>query len=177
MIFCVIAIVAGIYWFQYWLGRPERANQLILLSINFAPIVSALLNSAVIVTLNLLYQKVAIGLNDYENHRTDTEYEDYLIGKIFMFQMVNSFAGLTYVAFIKDFLNLDCINPTCTGDVAGSLSTIFLSALVSRAILQIFVRKVSSLCLFLLLFPIIIPFDYCLFCCCCSLLFVCCCSF
>lgn len=150
MIMCVIAIVGGIYWFQFWLGRPERANKLILLGINFAPIVGSLLNSVVIVTLNMLYQKVAIGLNDYENHRTDTEYEDYLIGKIFLFQMVNSFAGLTYVSFVKDFLNLDCINPTCTGDVASSLSTIFLSALVSRAIIQIFVRKVSfsaSLCM------------------------------
>lgn len=144
MILCVVAIVAGIYWFQYWLGRPERAALLVLGGINFAPIVSALLNSAVIVTLNLLYQRVAIALNDYENHRTETEYEDYLIGKIFLFQMVNSFAGLTYVAFVKDFLRLPCLNATCTGDVAGSLSTIFLSALVSRAVLQIFVRKLSQ---------------------------------
>ncbi len=142
MICCVIAIVAGIYWFQYWLGRPERAKLLVVLGINFAPIVSSLLNSVVIVTLNLMYQKVAIKLNNYENHRTETEYEDYLIGKIFLFQMVNSFAGLTYVAFVKDFLDIPCLNPTCTGDVASSLSTIFLSALVSRAIIQIFVRKV-----------------------------------
>lgn len=102
------------------------------------------MNSVVIVSLNLIYQNIAIFLNDYENHRTDTEYEDYLISKIFLFQMVNSFAGLTYVSFVKDFLDIDCVNPTCTGDVASALSTIFLSALVSRAILEIFVRKVRQ---------------------------------
>ena len=81
-------------------------------------------------------------LNNYENHRTDTQYEDYLISKIFLFQLVNSFAGLTYVSFIKFFLDLKCSNATCTGDVAASLSTIFISALVTRAITGIFVRKV-----------------------------------
>ena len=37
-----------------------------------------------------------------ENHRTDTEYEDNLIAKTFMFQFVNSYASLIYIAFIKE---------------------------------------------------------------------------
>lgn len=39
-----------------------------------------------------------------ENHRTDTEYEDNLIAKTFMFQFVNSYASLVYIAFIKEHI-------------------------------------------------------------------------
>ena len=38
----------------------------------------------------------------------DTEYEDYLISKIFLFQIVNSFSSLSYLAFVKAFLNFTC---------------------------------------------------------------------
>jgi hypothetical protein len=39
--------------------------------------------------LNAVYSLVAIQLTEYENHRTDTEYEDFLIGKTFVFQFIN----------------------------------------------------------------------------------------
>ncbi len=91
--------------------------------------------------LNIVYQGVAIRLNDYENHRTDTQYEDFLISKIFCFQLVNTFAGLTYVSFVKHYLGIRCNRDSCTGDVAATLSTVFLSAMVTRALLQIFVAK------------------------------------
>lgn len=39
-----------------------------------------------------------------ENHRTDTAYEDNLIAKTFMFQFVNSYASLVYIAFIKEHM-------------------------------------------------------------------------
>lgn len=39
-----------------------------------------------------------------ENHRTDTAYEDNLIAKTFMFQFVNSYASLVYIAFIKEHI-------------------------------------------------------------------------
>lgn len=94
--------------------------------------------------LNAAYQGVAVRLNNFENHRTDTMYEDYLISKIFMFQLVNSFAGLTYVSFVKHFIGLKCNNNNCTADVAATLSTVFLSALVSRAVVKIFVTKVLA---------------------------------
>jgi hypothetical protein len=143
MICGVIAIVAGIYYFQWWINQPAHNDILVLGSLNLTSIIATLMNTVVIVVLNMVYQGVAISLNDYENHRTDTQYEDYLISKIFSFQLVNTFAGLTYVSFVKTYLGIHCTkNDNCTGDVAASLSTVFLSAMVTRAILQIFVRKV-----------------------------------
>ncbi len=37
-----------------------------------------------------------------ENHRTQTQYETMLITKIFLFQFVNSYTSLYYVAFFKN---------------------------------------------------------------------------
>ena len=40
-------------------------------------------------------------LNDYENHRTETAFEDALIAKIFIFNFINTFMVVFYVAFIQ----------------------------------------------------------------------------
>ena len=133
----------AIYFFQYWINQPQRNGTLKFIGIDFTSPIASVLNAVIIVLLNHGYQGVAVKLNDFENHRTDTQYEDFLIVKLFMFQMVNSFAGLSYVAFIKVFLNIKCTGVTCTSDVASSLSTIFISSLVTRAITSIFVSKVS----------------------------------
>ena len=40
--------------------------------------------------MNIVYFKIAKWLNDKENHRTETEHEDQLIIKTFLFQFFNS---------------------------------------------------------------------------------------
>lgn len=40
-------------------------------------------------------------MTDWENHRTQTDYENRLIIKIFLFQFVNSYTSLFYVGFFK----------------------------------------------------------------------------
>uniref|UniRef100_A0A8D8YM26 Anoctamin n=2 Tax=Cacopsylla melanoneura TaxID=428564 RepID=A0A8D8YM26_9HEMI len=55
---------------------------------------------AVIITLlDEAYYKVALWLNDMENYRLDTKYENQLIVKVALFQFVNSFSSLFYIAF------------------------------------------------------------------------------
>jgi len=41
------------------------------------------INACIIVGLEKVYRRVATALNDWENHRTATQYEDYLISKLF----------------------------------------------------------------------------------------------
>jgi hypothetical protein len=55
----------------------------------------------VIVLLNILYETLAMKLNDWENHRTASKYEAHLTFKIFLFQFVNLNASLFYIAFFK----------------------------------------------------------------------------
>ena len=50
------------------------------------------LNAAFIVLMNSVYASLAGRLNEWENHRTETEYQDALIIKTFVFQFINSCA-------------------------------------------------------------------------------------
>ncbi|XP_033099885.1 anoctamin-7-like isoform X2 [Anneissia japonica] len=78
----------------------------------YASLTSTVLNSACIMTLGKVYEYVAYKLTDWENHRTQTMYEDALIIKLFAFQFVNSYTSLFYIAFFRDlttdsgFLNM-----------------------------------------------------------------------
>ncbi|XP_047117535.1 anoctamin-8 [Schistocerca piceifrons] len=55
--------------------------------------------AVVITLLDEAYYKVACWLNDKENYRLDTKYENHLIVKVALFQFVNSFLSLFYIAF------------------------------------------------------------------------------
>jgi hypothetical protein len=63
--------------------------------------IATLMNSILILIFNAIYRVVSVKLNDAENYRTDTEYEDALIIKTFLFEMVNSYGALAYIAFLK----------------------------------------------------------------------------
>jgi len=90
-----------------------------------ASTVSGLLSSVQIQVMNVIYRGVAIRLNDYENFRTDTQYEHALVTKIFVFQVINSYASLTYIAFKQHDL---CIG-SCMLELRAGLMSIFLAGL------------------------------------------------
>lgn len=64
-------------------------------AIIWAPI----LNSVLIIILSIVYRSVAKKLTNYENHRTDSEWEDSLIVKLFLFEFVNSYFSIFLYAF------------------------------------------------------------------------------
>ena len=146
MIIGVICIVAGIFVFQWWVTQPGPAAMFTIAGFNVGSIIVSIAQAVVIGILNTAYGGTAVALNDWENHRTDTAYEDALISKIFIFTLVNSFAALTYTAFIKFFLGFPCIKNNCIGDVAASVSTIFLVSLITRAINQVLVVQYKQYC-------------------------------
>ncbi|GMF43157.1 unnamed protein product [Phytophthora fragariaefolia] len=94
-----------------------------------------LFNAIQIMIMNNVYSTIAEKLNRFENHRTDTEYEDHLIGKTFLFQFVNSYASLFYVAFIKTSVEGDeSCKPEgrgCMDELMMSLGIIFILRLTS----------------------------------------------
>merc|ERR1711871_1696931 len=93
-------------------------------------------NAAQILVLNEVIIKVAVVLNNFENHRTETMYEDSLITKVFSFQFFNSFFSLFYIAFLKQrysiwyFKEDRCTNGNCMQDLSTQLQVIFISRLV-----------------------------------------------
>jgi len=51
--------------------------------------------------LGRLYEIIAYKLTQWEMHRTQTEFENHFAIKVFIFQFVNIYSSIFYIAFIK----------------------------------------------------------------------------
>ena len=65
---------------------------------------AALLNLLAINLLKFAYSKLAVWLTDWENPPTRTDYEDSFTWKMYLFQFVNTYASIFYIAFFKSGL-------------------------------------------------------------------------
>merc|ERR1711956_175076 len=86
-------------------------------------------------------------LNDYENHRTDTEYDNNLIAKSFLFKFINSNVTLIYIAFFKsnDVFTPDkinrCANDDCLPELQYQLLIIFAVQIFMNNALEIIMPR------------------------------------
>lgn len=96
MLLSVVALVCCIFGFRFIMEHSSDPK-----AQKIGPIIASVLNIIQISVMNMIYGKVAIKLVDLENWRTDTAYEDSLISKLFVFQMVNNFSSFVYLAFVK----------------------------------------------------------------------------
>ena len=89
------------------------------ISIYYSRVLGSLMNALFITLFSLAFEKVAQLLTAWENPRTDTEFEDSLIAKAFLFQFVNNFFCLFYIAFGRSLtlgapsLGFPMVNQTC----------------------------------------------------------------
>jgi len=83
-----------------------------------ATLVGSAANLVWMIAMNNVYLLLAKYINNLENHRTESAYEDSLIFKTSAFQFINSYFALFYVAFIKGqrsvslFDSFGKVNPT-----------------------------------------------------------------
>ncbi|OMJ90414.1 hypothetical protein SteCoe_7220 [Stentor coeruleus] len=73
-------------------------------TINYARFIPAFLNILQIRILNIIYEKIIIKLNYWENHETESKHNDSLALKTFLFKFFNSYTALFYIAFFKETL-------------------------------------------------------------------------
>ncbi|XP_069620575.1 anoctamin-6 isoform X1 [Ranitomeya imitator] len=64
-------------------------------------VTASIISFIIIMLLNMVYEKVAIMITDYELPRTKTDYENSLTTKMFLFQFVNYYSSCFYIAFFK----------------------------------------------------------------------------
>ncbi|KAM9029389.1 anoctamin-6 [Ara ararauna] len=64
-------------------------------------VTASLISFVVIMVLNIIYEKVAVLITDFELPRTQTDYENSLTTKMFLFQFVNYYSSCFYIAFFK----------------------------------------------------------------------------
>lgn len=62
---------------------------------------SSIINLVLIMVLESLWSSIAPVLTNWENKRTETDFHDTLVFKLAIFQTMNYFAPLLYIAFLK----------------------------------------------------------------------------
>lgn len=93
VLFLMTLVSLGVAWIFILLGAMVTSYG--------ARVAVSAANGVVIVILSIVYRVIAKYLTEIENHRTDTDLENSLIMKIFVFDFVNAFGSLFYQAFIK----------------------------------------------------------------------------
>ncbi len=94
VIISIIVSLAILLWKKSIDAADIRMNNLI-----------TAVNTVQIVIFNILYQKLAIYLNDLENHSTAPKYRNSLIMKLFMFSFANTFNSMFLIAFFKPYID------------------------------------------------------------------------
>lgn len=72
-----------------------------LLDVYGLVILSAVANLAVMMVAGALYNPLAIWLNDWENHRLQSTYDNHLVMKAFLFEFVNNYFVMFYITYLK----------------------------------------------------------------------------
>ena len=99
----------------------------------WGPMLIATLNTLQIYVMNLVYDAMAVKLNNWENHKTETEYENGLIVKKVGYQFVNYYISLYYVAFVKEHWD-GCDHNNCMKELNYNLWVMFALNMVFNVI-------------------------------------------
>lgn len=137
----VIGLVSGILWMRTWLTVTKDW------SLSNATYLGSFLTALGIQIMNFIYGKVASTLNDWENHKTDTEYENSQIAKTFLFKFVNSYYSLFYIAFIQKIdpgRGCPDSDPNCMGLLRKQLGTIFVTQIVINNLMEFVIPKIKQ---------------------------------
>ncbi|XP_051882445.1 anoctamin-7-like isoform X2 [Pristis pectinata] len=100
MVGCVFISVLAVVVYKTW-ARFRVTDSKSLEYFLLTTVVGALLNALSISIMRKVYQVIAVKMTNWENHRTQTDYNDALIIKLFAFQFANSYSPLFYIAFLR----------------------------------------------------------------------------
>jgi len=107
------------------------------------------LNTAQILGFKFIYGYVSSALNNFENHRTETEFEDGMISKLTMFTFVNSYASFFYIAFIAPYQTVgdgtQCGTEGCMSMLSTNLLIIIVCSLTSDKLVEFGIPVVMNL--------------------------------
>ena len=114
--------------------------------VQFGRQIAGMANGVQIGILNSVYRIVATKLTVYENHRTDSQHENNLIIKTFLFRFFNSYASFFYIAFLKKPLETaGCdLNNDCMAELRMQLGSIFISQLIAGNAAELLVPYIKS---------------------------------
>eukprot|EP00904_Undaria_pinnatifida_P001459 jgi/Undpi1/11313/HiC_scaffold_30.g13611.m1 len=135
MILIVVSCIAAVYAFRWYLVYGTSGSW----GRTWGGIITSIINSVQIQILNALYKKIAVSLNDFENHRTSTEYEDSLVIKLFCFTFCNSYGGFIYLAFVGEPVVGVACEKSCMSLLATNLTIVFIVQLLVGNLTEILI--------------------------------------
>ncbi|XP_062511484.1 anoctamin-7-like [Corticium candelabrum] len=98
----VIAAVIGVVVYRITVVAAMNENNSLRQFSSIATSITAAVIQVILITvLDKVYQYVAVLLTEWELHRTQTEHEDSFTFKMFLFQFVNYYSSVFYIAFFK----------------------------------------------------------------------------
>lgn len=143
----ILTLNAGVFYAQAYISRYPYQDSLAFSTFpkswNLPGILTNVTLAAMIQVTSAIFMPLATYLNELENHRTETQFEDALIAKVFVFQFVNSYSALFYVSLIQGSIperigvflepwrttRFTC-RPICFDAVGELLATIFIFRVV-----------------------------------------------
>ncbi|XP_042199744.1 anoctamin-7 [Callorhinchus milii] len=125
---------------------------------NIANISSSMVNLMLILLMSQVYTSLAEQLTRWEMHRTQTQFEDAFIFKVFVFQFVNFYSSPFYVAFVKGrfvgypghygklfgMRNEDCGPGGCLIELAEQLFIIMVGKQIISNIQEFIIPKLKT---------------------------------
>ncbi|XP_060532347.1 anoctamin-1-like isoform X2 [Cylas formicarius] len=101
-VFIALGVVVGVVIYRMSLLTSDTLyNDRSSFRIYVVPVTAGVINLVCIVVLNMAYDRLAVWLTEMELQRTQTEFDDSLALKIYMFQFVNYYSSIFYIAFFK----------------------------------------------------------------------------
>ena len=101
-------------------------------------LISAALNLTIIGLYGSIFEALADRLTVWENHRTQTQFDNNLIAKNFAFQFVNNYFVLFYIAFLREFKDPitrqphPCHRGNCLPELQTQLIVVFTGKTIGK---------------------------------------------
>ena len=155
----IVLVSIGIYR-VFVLSQLDKSHS--SLASTVATITGALIQIICIIILNEIYERIARSLTAWEMHRTKSEHDNSLASKIFLFQFLNYYSSLFYIAFFKGkfvgypgnynalFSNYvraeTCSIGGCQYELMIQMAFIFIGDQIIEIVLEFLIPKIKSWC-------------------------------
>ncbi|KAJ9592479.1 hypothetical protein L9F63_015895 [Diploptera punctata] len=159
MISLVIIFIVAVIIYRVLVSIPLFQNSTFRAQAQaIANMTGAVVNLILIMAMSRVYEKLAYRLTAWEMHRTQTEFDDNLTFKVFIFQFVNFYSSIFYIAFFKGrfvgypgnytrilrLRNEDCSAGGCLIELAQQLAVIMIGKQIINNAQEILVPKMKA---------------------------------
>jgi len=131
LIIAVLAVQGSVIYLQYVLIKKDA----VMFDQQWFYWVVSLFIAFTIQMFSLLYKQVATQMNNNENYRTETEYEDSFVTKILVFEIFNCFGACFFTAFFKEWVFDTCYSNSCVADLRILLYAIIIVRVAKTSVL------------------------------------------